>query len=105
MFGLRRGHAGEITLDALPSLPADAVELARLWVSPNAGRSYVATSAYQDWAPELLGSLLVESARTAASGFAKASKMTELEAFALIMKGMDAERAGLASEGIRDDKA
>jgi len=105
MFGVRRGHAGEITLAALPSLPADAIELARLWVSPKDGRSYVATSAYQQWAPELVGSLLVESARTAATGFATASNMTEMEAFALIMKGMDDERGRLASEGIRDDQA
>ncbi|MBY0392057.1 MAG: DUF5076 domain-containing protein [Novosphingobium sp.] len=105
MFGLRRGHAGEITLDALPALPADAVEMARFWVSAREGRSYVATSTYTQWAPELLGSLLVEAARTAASGFATATGMTEMEAFAQIMKGMDAERAGLASEGNRDDQA
>lgn len=99
MIGFRRksGHPGELPLEGHPSLSDDYIELARFWLSPEQGRSYVLTGIEQQWSPELLGALLVESVHTAAAGFAQRDGITEQEALGLIWGGFDEERARLGS--------
>ena len=92
-LGLERRHIGELDLKVMGPPPADAFELARLWV--NSKRSFVGVSREKSWSPELLGSLLVECARTAASTFAADDVMTEEEARDRIFNGMDEERRRL----------
>jgi|SRR4051812_10139729 len=93
MFGRGKAHEGEIPLAALPDLPPDAWEIARFWVSEE--RSFVAVGRPEGWSPELLGSLIVESMCTAASGYA-ASGMSETEALRRMWDGLDQERLRLS---------
>jgi len=99
MFGTSKGierHAGEIQMrDVHPDLPADAFELARFWV--NSERSFVAVGFEQDWSPELLGSLLIECLYTAADAYASATDIPQDDALQMLWKGVDEERARLAS--------
>lgn len=97
MFGSRRIeiHPGEIPLQTtFRDLTDDAFELARFWV--NTERSFVAVGRPEQWQPELLGSLLVESVHTAASAYAAQTGMTEKEALARMWNGFDEERRRLA---------
>ena len=86
-------HSNELPLDVISDLPADAIELARLWV--NSDRSYVAVGYPERWSPELIGSLLVESAHTIAAAYAAEANMSEEEALAAIWRGFDEERERL----------
>jgi hypothetical protein len=98
MFGTRRteAHSGEIPLrPTFPNLPDDAFELARFWV--NSERSFVAVGRPQQWDPELLGSLLVESVHTAAVAYAEQNGMPQDEALSRIWRGFDEERERLAN--------
>jgi hypothetical protein len=88
-------HPGAIPLEGHPNLSEDYVELARLWVSPDRGRSYVLTGFLEGWQPELVGALLVESIHTAAVGYASRGDMTKEEALRRLLSGFDAERASL----------
>ncbi len=96
MFGLTKPHPGEITLKAFPDLPSDAWELARFWISSE--RSFVSVGRYEQWTPELLGSLLIECVHTAAATYAEAGSMTEQEALQRIWNGIDQERDRLKAQ-------
>ena len=100
MIGFRgkAGHPGEIPLKGHSGLSDDYTELARFWVSGEQGRSYVLTAVEQQWSPELLGSLLVESVHTAAAAYAARDGITEQEALRRIWNGLDDERAALESD-------
>ena len=103
MFGLRRsakGHPGEISLrQSFPNLTDDAFEVARFWVSQD--RSFVAVGHPENWHPELLGSILVESIHTAAVAYSSRTGMSEGAALTRIFSGFDSERANLSSEQAR----
>ena len=86
-------HPNELPLEVISDLPPDAVELARLWV--NSSRSYVAVGYPDRWTPELIGSLLVESAYTVATAYAAQTEMSEEEALKGIWRGFDEERERL----------
>ena len=86
-------HPHELPLEVLSDLPPDAVELARLWV--NSKRSYVAVGYPDGWSPELIGSLLVESAYTVAKAYAAQSDLSEAAALNAIWRGFDEERERL----------
>ena len=96
MFGGRQTqhHPREIPLrQTFPDLTDDAFELARFWV--NGQRSFVAVGRPQQWQPELLGNLLVESLHTAAVAYASQTGMSEEEALTRIWRGVDEERERL----------
>jgi hypothetical protein len=98
MFGARRteAHSGEIPLrSTFPNLPDDAFELARFWV--NSERSFAAVGRPQQWDPELLGHLLVESVHTAAAAYSQQTGMSEEEALGRMWRGIDEERERLAN--------
>ena len=102
MFLRAKPHPGEIPVPAaLPGLPGDAWEVARFWVDGE--RSYVAIGRQQGWSPELLGSLLVESVRTAAATFATSGDISEEEALQRLWKGFDDERSNLGSRNPAED--
>ena len=84
-------------------LRPDAWELARLWV--NGERSLVITSANDRLSPELIGSLLVESAMTIATAFAQQGRMSEQDALDRIFMEMDEERQRLSASGGEHDNA
>jgi hypothetical protein len=86
-------RSGEISLETLPDLTADAFEMARLWV--NSERSFVAVAYKREWPPELLGSLMVESMHTAAAAVAAHTGLTEGEALERLWCGFDEERERL----------
>lgn len=92
-LGFERRHPGELDLKVLGPPSADASEVARFWV--NSDRSFVGVSRAKSWTPELLGALLIECAHTAASAFAANDSLTESEALACILNGMDEERQRL----------
>ncbi|WP_310534954.1 DUF5076 domain-containing protein [Novosphingobium sp.] len=92
-LGFERRHPGELDINVMGPLPPDAAELARLWV--NSDRSFVGVSRSKSWTPELLGALLIECAHTAATTFAANDSLTESEALARILNGMDEERLRL----------
>lgn len=104
MIGWRKKseHQGAIPLDGHAGLSDDYFELARFWVSPECGRSYVLTARPDQWSPELLGALLVESVHTAAAGLAAQSGITEEEAIRRIWTGFDDERASLGSDSSKE---
>jgi hypothetical protein len=88
-------HAGELPPSvALPDLPENAFEIARLWV--NNERSFVAVGMPQNWQPELLGSLLVESLHTAAEAYAAQTDLSEEETLSR-MRGVDEEGERLSA--------
>ena len=88
-------HPGAIQMQEVkPDLPADAVEIARLWVSSD--RSFVAVAHQREWSPELLGSLFVECLLTAADACAAACDMSVEEALTQLWKGVDDERLRLS---------
>lgn len=91
------GHPGTLPLDQLVDLPADGMEIARLWVSPGQGRSHILVSFMKDWSPELFGALLVECVETAASAFAAQTGIPAAEATNRIWQGMQEERGRLSS--------
>jgi hypothetical protein len=93
MSWLKRSHDGEISLKLLKDLPAEAFELVRMWVS--AERSYVAIGRPERWSPELVGSLLVECAHTAAWAYADQMDLSVEETLAAIWRGFDEERERL----------
>ena len=95
MFGLAKRHPGELPLNVLKDLPADAWELARFWVTGE--RAYVVTGRSGAWGPELLGSLLVECLHVAAAGYAAQEAMSESEALERMWRGLDEERLRLGS--------
>jgi hypothetical protein len=101
MFGLAPPHAGEISLSAMPNLPADAAELARFWISSD--RSFVAVARPREWPPELLGSMLIECLHTAASTYAEAGDMSEAEALERLWRGVDEERTRLGTPDSPED--
>jgi len=101
MFGLHRPHKGELPLVTSEGLSPDAWELARFWI--NGERSLVVTGVEERWSPELMGSLLLECARTAATAYAHAGSMSEDEAWARILKGLDEERQRLSRSGDKHD--
>ena len=97
MFGWRRPHKGELPVLSAGPLKDDAWELARFWI--NGDRSLVVTGVQERWQPELIGSLLMECVRTAATSYAHSGKMTEGEAWERILKGLDEERGRMAAAG------
>ena len=103
MFGFRRPHKGELPIVTAEPLRDDAWELARFWI--NGERSLVVTGVEDRWSPELIGSLLLESAKTAAVSYARIGTMSEHEAWEEILKGLDAERERLSSSGVEHDQA
>jgi hypothetical protein len=88
-------HSNELPLQVIPDLPSDATELARLWV--NSERSFVAVAYPEKWTPELLGSLLAESAHTVAAAYAAETDLSEEEALTAIWRGFDQERERLSN--------
>jgi hypothetical protein len=86
-------HPNELPIEIIPDLPANAMELARLWVTTE--RSYVAVGYPDRWTPELIGSLLVESAYTVAAAYAAQGDMSEADALDAIWRGFDDERERL----------
>jgi hypothetical protein len=96
MFGLARTHPGEISLTALPGLPSDAQEVARIWVTSD--RSFVAVGRSAAWEPELLGSLIVECVYNAAATYASGGAISQPEALDRLWRGFDEERARLRSQ-------
>lgn len=103
MFGRARPHKGELSLSGHGQLRDDAWELARFWI--NGERSYVMTALNKSWSPELVGSLLLESARTVAAAYAHTGAMSEAEAWTRILHGLDEERSRLTAAGDQDDQA
>jgi hypothetical protein len=103
MFGLSRSHPGEIALDTFQDLPSDAWELARFWVTSE--RSFVSVGFLKQWAPELLGSLLIECVHNAAASYASLGTIPEDEALARIWRGIDDERQRLVETEINNDQA
>ncbi len=97
MLGLRRPHKGELPVNFVEPLKDDAWELARFWV--NGDRSLVVTGFEDRWSPELIGSLLLECARTVALAFSSRGIMTEQEAWVRILNGLDEERTRLSESG------
>ena len=96
MFGRSLAHSGELSLEVLGEIPADAFEVARFWV--NTERSFVAVGRPEGWNPELLGSLLAECLQTAAAAYAGSGGMTEAEAAARLWQAVDDERTRLTSQ-------
>jgi hypothetical protein len=90
-----RRHEGEIEIADFDLLGADSVELARLWISAERVNAFVAWK--EEWPPELLGSLLVETIYTAAGGVAAHAGISEAEARDRIWRGFDEERERLAN--------
>jgi hypothetical protein len=88
-------HPNELPLEVISGFPSDAIELARLWVDSK--RSYVAVGYPDRWTPELIGSLLVESAYTVATAYAAQTEMSEEEALEAIWRGFDEERERMAN--------
>ena len=103
MFGLRRCHKGELPVVTSEPLRDDAFELARFWI--NGERSLVVTGVQQKWTPELVGSLLLECARTAAASYAHTGIMSEQDAWHRILKGLEEERQRLSKSGDEHDQA
>lgn len=101
-LGKKSDHPGAISLKEHVDLSDDYLELARFWISPEQGRSYVVTSILERWRPELFGSLLVESVHTAAAAYAARGGMTEEDALQRIWSGFDAERANLGPDSIKE---
>lgn len=93
MFGLRRDHPGELPLSSMLGLSANATELARFWIDGE--RSHVSIGREANWSPELVGSLVCESLRTAAAAYSANAGLTEGEAFARLLRGFDEERLRL----------
>ena len=89
-------HANEIPLEGWTELTEEYVELARIWVSST--RSFVLIAPEAATTPALLGSLLVESAYTAAQTYASGGTMSVAEALTEILRGIDEERARLSEE-------
>jgi len=90
-----RKHEGEIEIEKFNDLGPDAFELARLWINSERVQAYVAYK--QEWSPELLGSLLVETVYTAAGAVAAHLNLSEDEARQRIWRGFDEERERLAN--------
>ena len=91
-------HHNEIPLDGWSELSDDYVELARVWVSSN--KCFVLVAPEVAATPALLGSLLVESAYTAARTYASDGSMSGAEALSEILRGMDEERARRSEEEV-----
>jgi len=102
-FRQKQAHPGEISIGDHPTLTADYFELARFWVSPTKMRSYVMTGFEEQWEPELLGSLLVESLYTAAAAYAARREISKEDALQRLWQGLDDERARLASEPLEEN--
>ena len=96
MFRRKGPAANELPLSLFSDLPSEATEVARLWLTSR--RSYVLVGHMVGWTPDLMGSLLIECARTAAVAFASRFDMSDAKAFEEIMRGMDEERARMADE-------
>ena len=96
MFGRKPANTNELPLSIFATLPSNATEVARLWLTPD--QSYVAVGYMEGWTPELLGSLLIECARSAAVAFAARSDVSEVEALTEIVRGMELERERIADE-------
>ncbi|EAT09895.1 DUF5076 domain-containing protein [Sphingobium sp. 10 DY56-G10] len=105
MIGFRKKaeHPGAIRISDNSELGAGAFELARFWVNPDEGRSYVLVGMLDKWRPELLGSLLTESVCTAAQAYAAVGQISEDEALRRIWQGFDEERARLSAEPAKED--
>ena len=103
MLGWRRTHKGELPIVTAEPLHNNAWELARFWI--NGERTLVVTGVEDRWSPELIGSLLLECARTASTSYSYAGLMSEDEAWERILNGMDEERSRLCEKGDEDSHA